>query len=118
MALHETLRNFQYSAFNYMIYVMYILYFVIAFGLNEKAVLYLTIANNITKVYIAVFLTLRFNPWRTVKFSKLDKVIAYNAGLYLLLNTVIAESLIAYLKSYEKPALKLKEIGGSIKKIF
>jgi len=40
-------------------------------------------------LYISIFLIWRFNPFRHVKFTKLDATIAFNAGVFLLSTLVI-----------------------------
>jgi hypothetical protein len=54
------------------------------------------------KIYVALFLIWRFNPYRHVKFTSLDKKIAFNAGLFVLFATTsINQIFIAYLKEYK-----------------
>jgi len=95
-------HDIQRIALNYTFYVFYILYFVIAFGLNDRAPQYLSWISNAFLVYLSVFLVIRFNPWRTTKFTEFDKTVAYYAGIQLLLSTVIVQSLITYLKGFER----------------
>ena len=95
-------HDFQRVALDYTFYVFYILYFVIAFGINDRAPQYLSWISNAFLVYLSMFLVIRFNPWRTTKFTEFDKTVAYNAGLQLLLSTVIVQSLVTYLKGFER----------------
>ena len=108
--------DFQRIALNYAFFVFYALYFVIAFGLNDNAPIYLTWLNNGFTLYFSIFLIYRFNPWRTIKFTEFDRTIAYYAGIQLLLSTVIVQSLIAYVKLKGKRIDdKLKSLGKKFK---
>jgi hypothetical protein len=102
-------HDFQHVALNYTFYIFYILYFVIAFGLNDNAPQYLSWISAVFLVYLSTFLILRFNPWRNTKFTEFDKTVAYNAGLQLLLSTIIAQSLITYLKGFDRNNLFVKK---------
>ena len=93
-----TIEDLQRVALNYAFFVFYSLYFVIAFGLNDNAPIYLSWLNNGFTLYFSIFLILRFNPWRVTKFTEFDRTIAYYAGIQLLLSTVIVQSLTAYVK--------------------
>ena len=97
--------EFQHRAFNFVVYVSYFLYFLIAFGLMAKAPEYLAQLHSYVKIYISLFLIIRFNPLRKLEFSQLDKEISFSAGVFLLTTTAITEILITYLdktKNYIK----------------
>ena len=62
-----------------------LLYFVILIGALRSAPQYLNILQFYFKLYIGVFLTWRFNPFRMTKFNAFDAKVAFNAGIVFLL---------------------------------
>jgi hypothetical protein len=99
--------NFQRIALNYTFYIFYLLYFLIAFSLNDNASTYILWINNGFTLYFSLFLILRFNPWRTTKYTDFDRTIAYYAGIQLLLSAVIVQTLTTFL------SLKSKLVGDT-----
>ena len=96
-------HKFQEKFFDIITIITYVLYFFIIFGLSAKAPLYLTNLNSYLTIYISLFLLYRFNPFRHVEFTNLDKNIVFTAGLFLFTTTIINALLINYLgniKSY------------------
>jgi hypothetical protein len=81
------LHKIQENAYDFIIYLTYFLYFAVALGISATAPKYLDLVNYYTKIYISVFLILRFNPFRNVKFTSLDKKIAFSAGVFVLFST-------------------------------
>ena len=100
-------ENMQRIALNYAFYIFYILYFLIAFSLNDNASTYISWVNNGFTLYFSLFLIFRYNPWRTVKYTDFDRTIAYYAGIQLLLSAIIVQSLTTYL------SLKSKHVGDT-----
>jgi hypothetical protein len=92
------LYEFQNIAFNYVIIISYILYFVIALGLFSNAPHYLETLQYWIKIYISIFLIYRFNFFNKVKFSELDRKVAFSAGLFLLSTTIFGQILDLYLQ--------------------
>lgn len=66
----------------YLLYTTYFMYVLLFLGLlhNES---YITLVSNITQMFIALFLLVRFNPFTKTTFTKTDKKIAFHAGLLL-----------------------------------
>ena len=80
--------------------IIYVLYFVIALGLSATAPKYLAFLDYYVKIYVSLFLIWRFNPFRHVKFTSLDKKIAFNAGIFVLFATTsINQILINYIRN-------------------
>lgn len=77
--------------FNSFIIIMYLAYIAIAVGLLPTFPLYLTYLNNFIHIYICLFILYRFNPFRHVKFSELDRKIVFSSGL-ILFTTFILDS--------------------------
>jgi hypothetical protein len=82
------LHKIQEKMFDITLYTTYVLYFAILFGLSVNAPRYLYILDFFFKLYISLFLIWRFNPFRTVPFTSLDKKIIYNAAIFLLIITI------------------------------
>jgi hypothetical protein len=83
------LYSFQNVTFKYTKYLMYFLYVIVALGLSASAPAYLETLVYYTKIYISIFLIVRFNPFREIKMTPLDSQIAFNAGTFLLFTTLI-----------------------------
>lgn len=66
----------------YLLYATYLMYALLFFGLlhNES---YISFVLNITQMFVALFLLIRFNPFINTTFTKTDKKIAFHAGLLL-----------------------------------
>jgi hypothetical protein len=97
MVLNKKLYNFQYNLFIFITYLSWFLYIIIALGLSINAPEYLYVLQYYIKIYISLFLVLRFNPFINIEFTKLDKKIVFSAGLFLLATTAINELINSYL---------------------
>jgi len=90
----------QEHIFDFTFLIIYFLYFIIALGLSATAPKYLSFLDYYVKIYVAFFLIWRFNPFRHVKFTSLDKKIVFNAGIFVLFATTsINQILISYVKN-------------------
>jgi len=69
------------------------LYFLIAIGVTNRAPQYLDILQYWAKLYIAFFLVIRFNGYRNIRFTDLDRRIAFQAGIFLLTTTFTSQLL-------------------------
>ena len=98
MPLSKKLHDFQSTAFNYIILASYCLYAAAAVGLFAEAPQYLSTLDYYVKIYVCLFLIIRFNPLRKIQFTDLDRRIAFSAGVYILTTTAITKILISYLK--------------------
>jgi len=83
------LYTFQSELFKYTRFLMYFLYIVVALGISSSAPAYLETLVYYTKLYVSLFLIVRFNPFRLTKFTPLDAKIAFNAGMFLLFATAV-----------------------------
>lgn len=92
-----TLYSIQNNAFNYIIFISYFLYFIIALGLSNTAPKYLHTLEFWVKIYVSLFLIYRFNFFQKIKFSDLDRKVAFSAGLFLLSTTIFGQVLNNYL---------------------
>ena len=99
---NKELHTFQFRVFTLIVYVTWILYIVIALNLSISAPEYLNYLQSVMKIYISLFLIYRFNPFRSVQFTKLDSKIAFSSGLFLLGTTAIDKILANYITSIKQ----------------
>jgi len=99
MKLKKNIHKFQEIIFNYVIIITYILYIIILFGLSSSAPEYLNDLQKYTKIYVSLFLILRFNPFRQIEFTKLDSRIAFSAGLFLFTTSALQDSLVIFIRN-------------------
>ena len=101
--IHHKIHIIHENAYNFLIYFTYFLYFAIALGISATAPKYLGLVNYYTKIYVSIFLILRFNPFTKIKFTRLDKKIVFTAGIFVLFSTFpIYQILISYLTNVKK----------------
>lgn len=77
--------------------ITYILFVIYAVGFSKDAKTYLDRINAVVKIYISFFLMWRFNPFRSIIITRLDKKIIFAGGVFLFSTTVIHNILLAYL---------------------
>jgi hypothetical protein len=54
--------------------------------------------DNIMKLYVGLFLFIRFNPFRSdVKFTKLDREISFHAGAFILSMLIVNSAFASYI---------------------
>jgi hypothetical protein len=101
--IHHKIHKIQENMYDFIMIFTYFLYFAIALGISAAAPKYLDLVNYYTKIYISIFLILRFNPFTKIRFTSLDKKIAFTAGIFVLLSTFpIYKILISYLTNIKK----------------
>lgn len=88
-------------------YATIIIYLALEFGLLATAPQYLDDLEFYTKLYVALFLIIRFNPLRETTFTKLDSKIAFGAGIFLITTSAFTTIL----------TNKLSKLTGFYKKI-
>jgi hypothetical protein len=93
----KNIHNFQTKAYSIIMYVTWALYISMILGLSANAPQYLDDLQYYVKIYVSLFLILRFNPFRKVRFTELDGRIAFSAGLFLLATTAINTIVQTYL---------------------
>ena len=89
--INRTLHSIQDRGFTMFIYISYSLLFLTALGFSHYAPQYLNGMDYYVKIYVCLFLILRFNPFRRVKFTELDRKVAFSAGLFILTTTAFAQ---------------------------
>ena len=72
-------------------YFSIFLYIIAFIGLSLSAPKYLSLLQEIMKIYISIILILRFNPFYKIDFNKnnyeFDRKIAFTSGIFLILTT-------------------------------
>lgn len=90
MSSSKDFASIQNTVFNYAMIITYILYFLIAIGLNTTAPQYLSTLQFFIKLYISGFLIYRFNYFRKIpQFTDFDRKVSLSAGMFLLTTTLI-----------------------------
>jgi hypothetical protein len=92
------IQNFWFNAF---IIITYISYFALAIGLLKTQPKYLSTLSFFVKLYVCFFLIIRFNPFRKVQFSELDRKIVFSAALFLITEN-INDYFMKYFQDYKK----------------
>ena len=64
-------------------------------------------------MYISGFLLLRFNPFRKVEFTELDRKIVFSSAIFIFTTTAINSLLIAYLKKTKIFVIQKSKTVGS-----
>ena len=102
MTISKSAENIQNYIFSAVVTISYILYFAIAFGLSVKAPEYLETLQYWAKLYIGIFLVIRFNMFRKIQFTDLDRKIAFSAGIFILTTTFINQIITYYITKITK----------------
>jgi hypothetical protein len=95
--LSKKIYDVQNRAFDIFIFVSWVLYFAILFGVSINAPSYLDNVDYYAKIYVSLFLLYRFNAFRKVTFTELDRKIAFSAGVFLFATTALNQVLTQYL---------------------
>ena len=82
MKIYETI-------FVYGQYLLYILYFLTAFGLWTHAPEYLELLEYFLQIFIGVLLIVLNNPFTKHNYGPIDKKLAFSAGFFLLASTTL-----------------------------
>lgn len=86
-----------------------ILFFAISsyIGLGFTKPAGLTILDYYLKLFLALYLLYRFNPFRgEIKFQELDRRVAFSAGIFLFTSTILNEILMNYSNKYKEEVLQ------------
>ena len=97
MLFNKNIHILQNKLFDTVMFITYMLYIAIALGISSNAPEYLDELQYYIKLYVSLFLIYRFNPFRHVKFTRLDSKIAFSAGVFLLTTTFFNDVLKTYL---------------------
>ena len=87
----------QYDLFLVFIYFSYIITALVITGISNNAEFYLEQLNYYVKIYISLYLILRFNRFRRVKFTDLDRMVVFSSGMFLFSTTIFHTIIMNYL---------------------
>jgi len=85
----------------------YLIYIIGIIGISNNAPIYLEDFDYYVKIYISLFLLWRFNMFRTIKLTELDRKIAFSAGLFLFTSTSVYNMLTSYVKTNVKKSANI-----------
>jgi len=95
MIFNKKINDLQETAFDIFIIISYFLTFIYIVGISKNADNYLKDIDYYVRIYICLFLIWRFHPFsNTNTFTKLDKKIAFSAGLFIFSTTILSTYLI------------------------
>jgi len=95
--LSKNIYDVQNRAFDIFIFISWMLYFAVLLGVSVNAPSYLDNVDYYAKIYVSLFLLYRFNVFRKVTFTELDRKIAFSAGVFLFATTALNQVLTQYL---------------------
>jgi len=96
--------DYQYYFFYTLLIFSYIIYFAlfIQFIQYKDYTKYNTYLQTIVQLYVALYLLIRFRPFHKIKFSNLDKVVVFNAGILLITTSIFNYYISNYSTSIKK----------------
>jgi hypothetical protein len=100
--MNLTITDIQLYAFDLFIIITYIVYVATLLGITKTRPQYLSELDNYVKIYIALFLIWRFNMFRKIEFTELDRKIVFSSALFLLATTAVNNILITYLNQIKQ----------------
>jgi hypothetical protein len=95
--LSKKIYDVQNRGFDIFIFISWMLYFAVLLGVSVNAPSYLDNVDYYAKIYVSLFLLYRFNVFRKVTFTELDRKIAFSAGMFLFATTAVNQVLTQYL---------------------
>jgi hypothetical protein len=112
----KSVYRYHEHLFNIMLFLMYAIYIGTAIGLSiANAPNYLTTLDYYIKLYISLFLIIRFNPFTKTEFTKFDKKVVYNAGVFLLATTTFTSIFKNYFNKVKKSVNNFVNIDDLLK---
>jgi hypothetical protein len=96
----------QYRLFNWATVAIYVLTIIAMLGVSTTVPGYLNILRAGIQLYVGIFLLYRFHPFRTDKsnFSELDRKVAYTAGAFITMTTILGTTLNRYIENTKEHA--------------
>jgi len=89
MPFYKNIHSFQYKLVDLIQVLTIFLYIAISFQLSAFAPEYLSYLQHFLKIYVSLFLIYRFNDFRTIKLTDLDRKIGFNAGVLLIGSDIV-----------------------------
>jgi len=96
--------NSHYYFFYTLLILSYVFYFalMIQFIKLKNYTVYNTYLQTIVQIYVSLYLLIRFRPFHKIKFTDLDKVIIFNAGILLITTSILSYYIDFYMTSIKK----------------
>lgn len=92
-------HSFTQKAYYFITISIWIMYIIALTGVITFNPTYISTLDNVAKLYVAIFLILRFNPFiKNVEMTKFDKEVVWSAGVFLLLSSTITIAAKTYFK--------------------
>ena len=83
-------HSFTQKFYYFITVLMWLMYIIALTGVITFNPAYINMLDNVAKLYVAVFLIIRFNPFiKNVEMTKFDKDVVLSAGVFLLLSSTI-----------------------------
>ena len=95
---HCANQSWHRRAFIYGLYLSYILYIIALLGITTLKPEYLDTLESILKYYICAILIIKFNPFVKPSNKEFDRLIAFEAGIFLLLTTTATSFVQKYIQ--------------------
>jgi hypothetical protein len=96
--LSKKIYDVQNRGFDIFIFISWVLYIAVLLGVSVNAPSYLDDVDYYAKIYVSLFLLYRFNAFRKVTFTELDRKIAFSAGVFLFTSTALNQVITQYLE--------------------
>ena len=92
--------------FNWATVAVYVLTALAMFGISTSAPSYLNNLRAAIQIYVGLFLLFRFHPFRTAsaKFPELDRKVAFTAGAFIAMTTILGVTINRYLQKTKEKA--------------
>jgi hypothetical protein len=107
----KTIYRYHEYLFYILLILTYVVYFGALIGITVVAPQYVSTLDYYIKLYISLFLIIRFNPFVSTEFTKFDKKIAYHAGTFLLATTAFTSIIQIYFGKVKKTITNLVDIN-------
>lgn len=91
---------YQEILFNWFIIISYVIYILLGIGFLSTYPTFLTYMNNFVIIYTCFFILYRFNPFREIKCTSLDRKVIFSSGLLILTTFVLNKDTINNIKNY------------------
>ena len=80
----KLLENVKKPVYLTLLFVLYLTYFLVVFGIYQINPFYVAYFSKILQIFIAVFLIIRFHPFRKHQLYEFDDKIIFGSGLLIL----------------------------------
>ncbi len=102
MKLLNIFKNHEWheNIFLIVYYLTWLVYILSIFGISLFGINFFNDAQQVIRIYIALFLIIKFNPFTNKKkFTNFDKKIVFQAGVFILSTTIINQIVILFIKN-------------------